>query len=186
MTGEPTRKQEEYIDKLAALYGSTHVRPWVDGMLLVCGWEESSAEGGNGHRADGAVWEWLSAGGNHGPVDGVREALKDVVGREPALEPARPPSVPGSRAEDLVREALRQVVEHWPDDLRDVSIRAMVPPDWRLGGYRMGAHVALLGTPDGVPLGLILRFTAADLRSPSPIVAQQIQREHRAWKERER
>lgn len=199
MSAEPTREQEEYIDRLAVQFGTAKVRP-LEGTqtLMVCGWVPGP-EGEGGFRAEGSSWEWLDADGNHGPVDGVREALQDVVAageqaRQRGMsvheaiaaaatpEPAAAPNVPGPSREELAREALRQVATHWPDDLRGVCIRAIEPGLWQQGAYRLGAEVALLGMPDGVPLGLILRFTAAELRSGSPAVAQLIRREHREWK----
>lgn len=189
MTDVPTREQEEYIDGLASRFGSTCVRRFDedDAMLLVCGWESGPGFEDSGRRAEGSSWEWLDADGSHGPVDGVREALRDLVTAvwpaEGAAAPelAQPPSVPGPPPEDLAREALRQVVQHWPDDLRDITIRVVTGPPFSHGGYRTDVNVALLGTPDDVPLGLFLRFTAQELRSGSPAVAQRIQREHREW-----
>jgi hypothetical protein len=98
-----------------------------------------------------------------------------------APEPAAAPGVPGPPPEDLARAALRQVVEHWPGDLREVSIRVVEGWPFNRGGYRTDVNVALTGVPDGVSLGLFLRFTAAELRSASPLAAQRIQREHREW-----
>lgn len=185
MTLEPTREQEEYIDGLALRFGSTCVRRFDENeaMLLVCGWELGPGGEDTGRRADGSAWEWLDADGSHGPVDGLREALRGVVMQEVGETPvpAQPPSVPGPPLKDLTREALRQVVEHWPGDLRDVTIRVVTGPPWSQGGYRTDVNVALLGTPGDVPLGLFLRFRAGELRRGSPAVAQRIQREHREW-----
>lgn len=95
--------------------------------------------------------------------------------------PADPPTVPGERASDLAREALRQVVEHWPGDLRGVSLTVREPTQWTGLRFRMGAVVTVSSADRQPPLGRVLHFTAAELRHRSPACAQRVRREHRAW-----
>ena len=89
---------------------------------------------------------------------------------------ARPPTVPGKgQAEELARMALAAVVEHWPGDLRGVSLCVEQWP-----GHRMGATVKLSAhTPR--PLGLLIGFSARELREGSRLVEQRIRVEHREW-----
>jgi hypothetical protein len=174
---ELSREQEAYVDDVASRFGAAQVirLPGIQ-RVMVRGWV-SGVDGEGGVPADGSAWEWLDGDGSHGPVDeGAAAPLE-----QRASKAAGPPGVPGPTREGMARKALCLIAEHWPDDLRGVSMRAVEPGLWAQGAYRNGAEVALLGTPDGVPLGLILRFAAADLRGDARVAVQAIVREHREW-----
>ena len=144
-----------------------------------------------GIRSDYGVWSWslredgvLEATDGEGdrwliPRDGDAVCLAPAeAGLETALRTptgATPPSVPGAPAGELARMALRAVVEHWPGDLRGVSLRAEP-----LAGFKMGATVALLAH-EPRPMGLLLEFSARELREGSRAVEQRVRREHRDW-----
>lgn len=77
----------------------------------------------------------------------------------------------------LAREALRQVVTHWPGDLTGVSLKARRSDD--------GEDMIVTLLSDAVPvLGRLLRFSAHELACPvSPVVRERVRRVHREWTE---